>query len=157
MEQDVNCPKYLFHGSPKLLDNVEIRKSYDSKGNERNIDVAVFVTSSFLLATAYAFKDKIKEKSLKNGLKYSFDIKNRLELPIMIMDNVIIPDELEGYVYVFEYNDNFVNDPAGSLQYKAYDNLRPIDIIKINYDDFKSSYEIKKENEKSAFSNEIVV
>ncbi len=142
MEQDLKQPKYLFHGSPTLLDNVEIRKSHDSGGVEHNIDVAVFLTPSFLMATAYSFKDKIKELSSNRGLEYDFTISNYANFPIMIMDNVFIPENLEGYVYVFEYDIKYKNDPIGSLQYKSYSDLKPVDILKINYDDFKSFYEI---------------
>ncbi len=145
MKQDLNNPKYLFHGSSELLHNIEIRKSHDSSGRKQNIDEAVFVTPSFLVATAYAFKDKIKELSLNNGLKYDFEVNHQEEMPIMTMANVLIPEELDGYVYVFEYNEKFINDPVGTLQYKSYENLKPIDVLKINYEDFKSFYEIKQE------------
>jgi hypothetical protein len=144
INQDIDSPKYLFHGSPKLLNNIEIRKSHDSKGAKHNIDVAVFTTPSFLLASAYAFKEQIKEASLNNGLDYDFSINNASNFPIMKMENVIIPEFLEGYVYVFEYNKTFVNEPLGSLQYKSYDNLKPIDVLKINYNDFQSFYEINQ-------------
>lgn len=144
MNQDLNQPRYLFHGSPKFLENIETKKSQDSNGNEHNIDMAVFVTPSFLLATAYAFKDKIKEVSLNSGLEYSFAINHELSLPIMKMENVLIPEILEGYVYVFEYNEKFINDPNGSLQYKFYDDLKPIDVLKIDYNDFRSFYELNQ-------------
>lgn len=142
IKQDLNNPKYLFHGSPKILDNIEVKKSHDSADTKHNIDIAVFLTQSFLLATAYSFKDKIKELSISCGLKYNFIINNYESLPIMTMENVTIPENLEGYVYVFEYDEKFVNDPIGSLQYKSYTNLKPIDILKINYNDFKSYYEV---------------
>ncbi|MDD4157326.1 MAG: hypothetical protein PHY08_12205 [Candidatus Cloacimonetes bacterium] len=144
MNQDLNHPRYLFHGSPKFLENIEAKKSHDSNGNEHNIDIAVFVTPSFLLATAYAFKDKIKEVSLNSGLEYSFSINHELSLPIMKMENVLIPETLEGYIYVFEYNEKFINDPNESLQYKSYDHLKPIDVLKIDYNDFSYFYELNQ-------------
>ena len=41
----------------------EQRLAHDSNGNKENEDFAVFMTSSFIIASAYAFKDKIKELS----------------------------------------------------------------------------------------------
>lgn len=142
IKQDLNLPKYLFHGSPELLDNIEIRKSHDSSGASHNIDTAVFLTSSFLLATAYAFKDKIKQVSIDKGLDYNFKIDSYGKFPIMSMNNVSIPENLEGYVYVFQYDEKIKNDPIESLQYKSYTNLKPIDTVKVNYEDFKSLYEV---------------
>lgn len=144
IEQDLNKPRYLFHGSPKILENIEVKESHDSNGTKHNIDTAIFLTQSFLLATAYSFKDRIKDLSINNGLKYNFTISNYESSPVMIMENVAIPENLEGYVYVFEFDEKFINDPLGSLQYKSYTNLEPIDILKINYDDFKHHYEIKR-------------
>ena len=57
LNQDINNPKYLFHGSPKLLTKLEPRLSHDSDGNEMNIATAIFLFPSFLKSTPYAFKD----------------------------------------------------------------------------------------------------
>ncbi len=141
LNQNNNNPTYLFHGSPILLSNLEPKQSHDSNNNSHNIDTAIFLTSSFLTATAYAFKDTIKQCSLANNLKYDFSINSHGEIPILVMNNVIVPDNLKGYIYVFKYDDKFTNDPQGSLQYKYYGNLEPIKIINVNYNDFKQYYE----------------
>lgn len=59
LEQDIWNPKYLFHGSPCEIDILESRKSTDvqNKGNEDN---AIFLTSWFINATAYAFRNKLE-------------------------------------------------------------------------------------------------
>lgn len=44
---DIENPKYLFHGSPKLLEMIEQRQSHDSNNNKLNEDFAVFLTPSF--------------------------------------------------------------------------------------------------------------
>jgi hypothetical protein len=139
--QVLKNPKYLFHGSPILLEKVEKRLSHDSNYNAINIDNAVFVTSSIKIASAYAFKDKIKENS--EGLKWNFIISSNDNLPIMTMENVIIDENIFGYIYVFKNNGDFKNEPIDSLQYKSYKDLIPIDIVKIYYKDFKEYYELK--------------
>ena len=50
-------PKFLFHGSPKKLEVIEQRQAHDSNGTKENEDFAVFMTSSFIIASAYAVKD----------------------------------------------------------------------------------------------------
>lgn len=78
INNDLFAPKYLFRGSPKFLKTIEQREEKDSSGNFENEDFAVFLTSSFLVATAYAFKDQIKK--LSDGKKYdNFIGKNHLE------------------------------------------------------------------------------
>ena len=74
LEQDINNPKYLFHGSPIKLDIIRQNQSNDSNNDSVNIDYAVFLTPCFLISTAYAFKDTIKLNS--KGLNYSFNITN---------------------------------------------------------------------------------
>ena len=132
--QDINNPKYLFHGSPKKLDVIEKRESHDSDGVIENIDNAVFLSSSFINSSAYSFKDTIKENS--HDLHYDFLIdKNNI-----VFKNVRIPDNLEGYIYIFEYNNSFKNDPKGSVQYKSYNNLRAKEVLKVKYEDFEKYY-----------------
>lgn len=133
---------HYFHGSPKLLEVLSTNQSHDSSNNEVNIDNALFLTDSFFIASAYAFKDSLKD----NKLKYNFNIKSRLELPIMTMENVVENDDIEGYIYVFEKTNEIINEPVGSVQYKSYKELKPIDIIKIKYKDFKFLYEVNDTN-----------
>ena len=97
----------LFHGSPKKLVIIEPREAHDSNGNAENEDTAVFLTSSFLLASAYAFKDSIKE--LSDGLDWDFDFNydpDTKDINI-IFSNVKIDDNTEGYVYVVSYSENY--------------------------------------------------
>ena len=72
INNNLNSPKFLFHGSPKQLEVIEQRRAQGSNGNLENEDYAVFMTSSFVIASAYAFKDKIKE--ISNGLNWNFEI-----------------------------------------------------------------------------------
>ena len=78
LEQDIWNPKYLFHGSPYEIDNLEPRKSNDSE-NKENEDHAIFLTSWFINATAYAFRNKLKEINEY----YDFSMNNNGELPAM--------------------------------------------------------------------------
>lgn len=141
INNDLNNPKFLFHGSPKLLEVIEPRQSQDLNGNLVNEDYAVFMTSSFVIASAYAFKDKIKE--LSDGLNWNFEIGIELDTgEIMIqMDNVKIDDELEGYIYVFPFDDSYEHE-GQFIQYKCHKNVKPIDVIKIKFSDFKNFYSI---------------
>ena len=138
---DLNNPAYLFHGSPKLLDIIEQRQAYDSNGNAENEDFAVFLTSSFIIASAYAFKDRIKE--LSDGLDWNFEIGYDVdndEVSIKF-ENVNIDDDIEGYIYVFPFSENYEHH-GRSIQYKCYENIKPIDIIKVKLADFKKYYSI---------------
>ena len=138
---DLKNPKYLFHGSPKLIKIVEPRQAHDSNNNPNNEDSAVFLTSSFLIATAYAFKDKIKEQS--EGLKWKFDIgydSDKDEIRIK-MDNVNTNDDIEGFIYVFPFSEEYEH-VKGSIQYKCHESIKPIDVIKIKFSDYKKYYRI---------------
>ena len=141
---NLEVPKYLFHGSPKLLDIIEQRQAHDSNHNSENEDYAVFLTSSFLIASAYAFKDTIKE--LSEGLKWNFQIgydfeEDRVNIK---MDNVNISDDIEGYVYIFPYDETKFRK-GKVIQYKCYENIKPIDVVKVRFSDFKEFYTINEE------------
>ena len=139
LNQDIDNPKYLFHGSCKKLSKLEPRLSHDSNGDINNIACAVFLFPSFLKSTPYAFKDTIKASS--RDLAWSFDIPNGNELPLMRMTNVNIPDDIIGYVYVFLKDDYMIKDDD-SYQYKCYKELVPIDVIEVSYRDFSKYYEV---------------
>ena len=146
LDNSLTNPKYLFHGSPKCLETIEQRQAHDSNGNLENEDYAVFLTSSFLIASAYAFKDKIKD--LSEGEEYNFEIGKNPSGDIFIkMDNVIVDDDMEGYVYVFDYLPKY-DHVQGSIQYKCHEDIKPIDVVKIKFSDFRGYYTIN-EGEKS--------
>lgn len=137
--QDINNPKYLFHGSPNKLDVIKPNLSYDANNSKNNVDNAIFLTPIFLTATAYAFKDTIKRNSC--DLDWNFEINNNNLTPIMKMKNVSIDENMIGYVYVFKYKENMIKDD-NSYQYKCYSNLVPIDVIEVCYKDYSCYYEI---------------
>ena len=143
ISNSINNPRYLFHGSPKKLKIVEQRQAYDSNGNLENEDYAVFLTSSFLIASAYAFKDTIKK--LSDGLDWNFEIGYNLENDkINIrMDNVNVDDEIVGYIYVFHFNVDYEHT-ENSIQYKCHKNIKPIDVVKVKFSDFKKYYSINE-------------
>ena len=139
LDNSIKNPIYLFHGSPKELDLIEQREAHDSNGNKENEDFAVFLTSSFIIASAYAFKDKIKEFS--EGLDWKFDIgydSNMDEVHIQ-MDNVNVNDDIEGFIYVFPFSDKY-DHTKGSTQYKCHESIKPIDVVKIKFSNYKNYY-----------------
>lgn len=141
LKQDINNPKYLFHGSPNLLSKLVPNQSHDSRNNQNNIDNAVFLFPSFLKCTPYAFKDTIKE--LSYGLDWCFDIPNDNTFPLMKMSNVNTDNEIVGYIYVFLKDDDMIKDDE-SYQYKCYKELKPIDIVEVKYKDYKQYYQEEK-------------
>lgn len=61
-----------------------------------------------------------------------------------------LPDELYGYVYVFEKDDSIIRDNhPNTTQYRCYHNLKPIDVIKVYYSDYMQYFERKSNQCKS--------
>ena len=139
LNQDINNPKYLFHGSCKKLFKLTPQLSHDSNGDVNNIACAVFLFPSFLKSTPYAFKDTIKKCS--EGLNWDFDIPNGDDYPLMKMSNVNIDEDIIGYIYVFLKDDDMIKD-SDSYQYKCYKELVPIDVIEVCYKDYMKYYEV---------------
>lgn len=139
LNQDIDNPKYLFHGSPKKLEILVPHEAHDSRGNSNNLATAVFLFPSFLKATPYAFKDTIKE--LSEGKKWNFEIPNDDSYPLMRMSDVNTNDDILGYIYVFNKDDSMIKD-EGSYQYKCFQEIKPVDVVCIRYGDFSSYYEV---------------
>ena len=139
VSNDLNNPKFLFHGSPILLEVIEQRQAHDSTNNPENEDYAVFLTSSFIIASAYAFKDKIKE--ISEGLEWSFNIGKNIDTDEIFieMNNIATADDMEGYIYVFPFDETYEHE-GRTIQYKCHKNIKPIDTIKIKFSDFKEYY-----------------
>ena len=141
LSNDLANPTYLFHGSPKLLETIEQRQAHDSNGDVENEDFAVFLTSSFIIASAYAFKDKIKE--LSDGLNWNFEIgydADNSDVNIKF-ENVNIDDNIEGFIYVFPFSNNYEHH-GRSIQYKCHENIKPEVVVKVRFEDFKKYYKI---------------
>ena len=139
LNQDINNPKYLFHGSPKKLSILEPKLTNDSNHNKNNIATAIFLFPSFLKSTPYAFKDTIKKLSLE--LDWNFEISNNNTYPLMIMENLNVFDDIIGYIYVFKKDNSMIKD-NNTYQYKCYHQLVPIDIIKVKYQEYKKYYKV---------------
>lgn len=144
LNQDINNPKYLFHGSPIRTTIIIPMQSHDYTGNVNNIANAIFLFPSLIKASAYAFKDTIKKNS--EGLRWNFEIPNSNDFPVMTMENVNIDENIIGYIYVFHYDERIKKDSGSSLQYKSFEKLIPIDIIQVCYKDFKEYYYLKNSN-----------
>jgi len=130
--------RFLFHGSTKELAVLKPMKANDANGTQANIDTAVFLSSSFLGAVPYAFMDKIIENS--KGLNWSFRVSSDKKGTRMIMENVRIDENVEGFVYVFERTRDMVNDPKGSSQWKSYNQIKPVGILKVKYKDYSNYF-----------------
>lgn len=137
LEQDIDNPIYLFHGSPKKLSVLKPTQSHDVNNNKQNVANAIFLFPSFLKATPYAFKDTIKENSKE--LNWDFEIPNTNIYPLMIMKNVNINKNITGYIYVVLRDNNMIKD-EDSYQYKCYNEVKIVDIIEIKYKDFERYY-----------------
>lgn len=136
MNQAIFNPTYLFHGSPYEISEVDLGQSKDSV-NEENEDNAVFLTSWFLQATAYAFRNKLKEVNKY----YSFSINNKGELPVMEFEIDNMPEDLFGYVYVFKNDNSMIKDNQEyTTQYRCYHKIKPIDVIQVSYKDYEEYF-----------------
>ena len=136
LEQDIFAPRYLFHGSPYEFEVLEPRQSKDDS-NKENEDNAIFLTSSFINAAAYAFRNKLKEINSH----WSFSINNKGELPAMTFSVDNLPEDLYGYIYVFEKDNDMIKDEQEqTTQYRCYHELEPIDVVKVYYKEFASYF-----------------
>ena len=130
--QDIFNPNYLFHGTAHEIEKLECRQSIDNE-NKDNEDNAIFLTSSFYTALAYAFSRRLKEINKR----YSFSMNNKGELPAMVFEVDNLPDDLCGYIYIFEKNDDMIKDNHDiTTQYRCYHDLVPQKVIKVYYKDF---------------------
>lgn len=132
LEQDILNPKYFFHGSPYEIDTLEPKKSTDTQ-NKENEDNAVFLTSWLITAAGYAFRNGLKE----TNEHYDFSLNNTGRLPAMFFQVDNLPDDLYGYVYVFNKKKDMIKDNhEQTLQYRCYHRIQPDDVIKIYFRDF---------------------
>ena len=135
-KQDVFNPKYLFHGTAHEVEKLELKQSIDSE-NKDNEDNAIFLTSSIYTAAAYAFSRRLKEINEH----YSFSMNNNGALPAMIFEVDNLPDDLCGYIYVFDKSDDMIKDNHQfTTQYRCYHHLIPKKVIKIYYKDFEEFF-----------------
>jgi hypothetical protein len=136
LNQDILNPNYLFHGTAHELEKLECRKSIDTI-NKDNEDNAVFLTSSFYTAAAYAFSRRLKEINEH----YSFSMNNNGEIPAMTFEVDNLPDDLHGYVYVFDKSNDMIKDNRDyTTQYRCHHDLIPQKVIKIYYKDFEEYF-----------------
>ena len=125
---DINNPKYLFCGKSKLYEDNQLKN-----------DSTIILTSSFIAASAYAFKDKIKKNTNGQDWKVSIEKDSKTDNVKIEIDNINIDDDIEAFIYIFKYDES-CNHVKGSIHYKYQDNMNQIDILKIKFADFKKYY-----------------
>lgn len=146
LDNDPNNPKYLFHGSPELLEILEPQQSHDKSGNENNIAKAVFMYPVFYKCVPYALKKGFIYKE-EYGDDSWFETQNRkIDYPYAVINNRDIDEDAVGYIYVFEKNDDMIKD-LNNYQYKCFHSLVPIDIVEVKMKDFIDLFEIRNSNE----------
>ncbi len=138
LNQDYENPKYIFHGDRQLFDTLKINKASDTSGNKMNEQEAVYGSSIFVGAIPYAIKGKGK---------YDCEIGYRPDNLKMKISYGIIPEDDYGYVYVCDAN-GFVRC-ADTCQFVSYAEVKPIEVIKIYYRDFKECFEYVEEQQVS--------
>ena len=144
IKQDILNPKYLFHGTAHVFDKLECRHSTDIN-NRNNEDNAVFLTSSFYIAAAYAFSRTLKEINED----YSFSMNHDGSFPVMTFEVDNLPDDLCGYIYAFDKDESMIKDSYKyTTQYRCHHDLTPQKIIKVFYKDFEECFE--RENYKKS-------
>ena len=96
------------------------------------------MTSNFITAVAYAFRNKLKEVNKY----YSFSINDNGQLPAMVFDVDNLPEDLFGYVYVFSKDESMIKDNHEyKTQYRCYHSIKPIEVVKVYYKDFAEYFE----------------
>ena len=66
---------------------------------------------------------------------------NNSELPAMNFQVENLPEDLYGYIYVFDKTDDMIKDNHEyTTQYRCYHELRPIDVVKVYYKDFEDYF-----------------
>ena len=148
LDNNPENPKYLFHGSPKLMEELEPQQSHDSGGNQDNVDCAVFMYPVFYKCVPYALKKGFIYKE-EFGDDSWFETYNRtIDYPYAVLNNRDIDMDAIGYVYVFERNDDMIKDTM-SYQYRCYHSLKPIDIVQVQMKDYLDLFEIRNSNKKN--------
>lgn len=139
LENNLDNPKYLFSGSPYLLEYLEPRKANDENHNPLNEDFAIYLSSSLIIASAYSFG--------KNpNYVGDFETDRINGNPYVYFENDCLSDEEIGYIYVFEYDkEKFVHNGGRSLQYRCHQKIKPKEIFIIKFKEYKNLYDIRNQ------------
>ena len=136
-EQDWKNPKYIFHGTRKLLSLLTPQKAKDSDGNEKNEQTAVYGSSIFEGSVPYAIKEKGKyDCSIGCGPD---------DLKMKIYSGEIILEDAFGYVYVCDASK--FQRCQGTCQFVSYEHVVPLEVIRVFYKDFKDQFIYVDEND----------
>ncbi|MBE6158939.1 MAG: hypothetical protein E7159_03860 [Firmicutes bacterium] len=148
LDNNPDNPKYLFHGSPVLMSELEPQQSRDSGGNQDNVDCAVFMYPVFYKCVPYALKRGFIYKE-EFGEDSWFETYNRtIDFPYAVLNNRDIDMDAIGYLYVFEKNDDMIKDPL-NYQYRCYHSLKPIDVVQVQMKDYVDLFEIRNSSNRN--------
>ena len=130
-KQDYKNPTYVFHGSKNMYDKLIPQQAYDVASNKENERNAVFASSVFKGAVPYCIKGRGN---------YDCSIGYTIEDLTMKISYGTIPEDEYGYIHVCDAKDFIKIGKGESCQYISYKEIKPIEIIKIYYKDFKDCF-----------------
>ncbi len=120
-------PKYLYHGSKILVEELKPNKAYGF-GGDVDCLTAIYAVERKELAIPFCFK-------LINILSDSlFNVETEKEIPEVILKNCEIDWEHEGYLYKVK-TDTF--ESVDSLQWVSKVSVKPVDITVINPKEYR--------------------
>lgn len=134
MERYTDPDKYLFHGSPYKFDTLIPNQAIDSMF-EAGCQFAVYATSNKYMAICFALGNVEEKEDAERIMMPEYGNK-------MVFKNCHPNYGQKGYVYVL---DKELFTHAMGSQYVSYENVRPIDIIEINVDDYLDLCIIEKD------------
>lgn len=134
-KQNYQNSSYIFHGSKQLLEVLNRNLAHDENGNKMNIQNAIYGSSVFIGAIPYAIKGRGK---------YDCSIGYNIDDLTMKITRGIVPEDDFGYIYVCDAR--CFSQCEDTCQYVSYESIKPLEIIKIYYKDFKDCFLYIDEN-----------
>lgn len=128
--------KYLFHGSPHEIVELEPRQTTDSSGEEWNIDQAIFATPRAVWAVAHAIVEPLEKTKGPAYFSTSDDEQNENIFILKKTPNINLQ---KGKVYILSrsgFEPKF-EEFKNKCQWKSKENTNPLTNVEVTEDDFK--------------------
>lgn len=139
--------KFLFYGNPNKFKSLKPLFEKDPFFKRR---FELSLRNNFYEALPSAFESGIER--LDDKRSYGFEFKTNTSTPKILLKNVKIDKNTEGFVYVFLKTDKITKKSLASPNlWSIPDDIKPKEIIKVNFEDYSQLFENKNINPEIAF------
>lgn len=136
--EDINNPKYIFHGHPVLFKNIAPRiPSLNKTGKPEDTQFGIYGSSKINGAIPYSIKIEVEYDDWEQRAFVHYFVPPEYDYEVAVIYHGEIDEDSIGYIYVLDAS---TFKKSNEYQWISTEPITPIEIIEVVYQEVKEHF-----------------